>query len=94
MSKIELSVKKRLKKYSLTTETLTNTGIGAFGGGAAVAGVAIIVAGTINPIALPFIATGTFLGGVIGGTAKKTEEKKARTEILKNCLIDKGYEVH
>ena len=44
--------------------------------------------------ALPFVAAGTFLGGVIGGSEKKTEEKKIRTKILKNCLVDKGYEVH
>jgi len=85
---------KEAKKFSLTTEALTNTGIGAIAGGSAVAGVAIVVAGTINPIALPFVATGTFLGGVIGGSGKKTEEKKIRTKILKSCLVDKGYEVH
>ena len=85
---------KEAKKYSLTTEALTNTGIGAIAGGSAVAGVAIIVAGTITVPALPFVAAGTFLGGVIGGSEKKTEEKKIRTKILKNCLVDKGYEVH
>jgi hypothetical protein len=57
---------KDAKKYSLTTESLTNTGIGA----------------------------GTVLGGVIGGSGKKTEEKETRTKILKNCLVNKGYEVH
>jgi len=81
-------------EYGLNTEAISYGAMGAVVGGATVAGIAVIVAGTINPIALPFIALGSFTGAVAGGNGVKIEEKSVRESILKKCLTDEGYRVY
>ena len=81
-------------EYALTAEAVLSSAMGAVVGGSIVAGIAVIVAGTINPVALPFISLGTFTGAVGGATGVKIEENSVRESILKKCLTDKGYRVY
>jgi hypothetical protein len=80
--------------YDLSSETAVDATTGALIGGAAVAGIATIVAGAIFLPALPFIAAGTAAGGYLGGSGSDDYEKRSRERILRECLTNKGYKVY
>ena len=79
--------------YSLIDERLIKAGYVAVIAGSSVAAIALIAGyGVLNPIAIPFIVGATFVGAGVG--AMSPEERKARDNILYQCLAKHGYTVY
>lgn len=70
----------------------------ALKGGGAIVGaataVAVAVAGAVFAPAEPFIVAGGLAGGGLWGASSSKEERKARGQIMVQCLNDRGYKFY
>lgn len=76
--------------YDLTDEQLAKAGMYGIGaGGTGTAAALALGAGAINPVAIPLIVGAGLLGAA--GGAMSTDERKARENIMYQCLTKHGY---
>jgi len=79
--------------YSLTDERLIKAGYVGVSAAGTAAGIALIAGyGAINPVAIPLIVGAGLVGAGVG--AMSPEERKARENILYQCLAKHGYTVY
>ena len=71
-------------------KALAGIAIGA--GGAA--GAAALAFGAVFPPAIPFIAAAGALGGGLYGASASDKEKAYRTNVLQQCLEERGYKLY
>lgn len=67
-------------------------GIALGAGGAA--GAAALAFGAVFPPAIPFIAAAGALGGGLYGASASDKEKAYRTNVLQQCLEERGYKLY
>ena len=67
---------------------------GALLGSGAVAGIAALAYGAVFAPAIPFIIAGGVGGGTLWGTSASNEEVKFRNNILKQCMVERGYVIY
>ena len=67
---------------------------GAALGSAGVAGVAALAYGAVFAPAIPFIIAGGAAGGSLWGKSASDKEKRFRNNIMRKCMVDRGYKVY
>ena len=67
---------------------------GAALGSAGVAGVAALAYGAVFAPAIPFIIAGGAAGGSLWGKSASDAEKRYRNNIMRKCMVDRGYKVY
>ena len=67
---------------------------GALLGSGAVAGVAALFYGAVFAPAVPFIIAGGAAGGGLWGKSASDKEIKFRNNVLKQCMVERGYKVY
>tara|TARA_X000000950_G_C13488055_1_gene486605 strand:+ start:41 stop:448 length:408 start_codon:yes stop_codon:yes gene_type:complete len=67
---------------------------GAALGSAGVAGIAALAYGAVFAPAIPFIIAGGAAGGGLWGKSASDKEKRFRNNVMRKCMVDRGYKVY
>lgn len=82
------------KTIELDDEKASKTVAGIALGAGGAAGAAALAFGAVFPPAIPFIAAAGALGGGLYGASASDKEKAYRTNVLQQCLEERGYKLY
>ena len=82
------------QQYDLTGEIAAKSIGGGALGAVAVAGIATAVSGGLFAPAIPWMVAGGTATGTLWGASASNDEIEARENILRDCMIDRGYRVY
>jgi len=79
---------------NMSDEVVAKSIGGAALGSAGVAGLAALAYGAVFAPAIPFIIAGGAAGGSLWGKSASDKEKRYRNNIMRKCMVDRGYKVY